>query len=72
MVELEISDTSKVLTYYERSLKHFQQVNYRHILKVFIKFIKPQKQAKHPYNGGKPPTGAPPGKKGDLEKIKPE
>jgi hypothetical protein len=72
MVELKISDTSKVLAYYERSLKHFQQVNYHHILKAFIKFIKLWKQAKHPYNGGKPPAGAPPDKKGDLEKTKPE
>ncbi|KAF4218227.1 hypothetical protein CNMCM6805_000651 [Aspergillus fumigatiaffinis] len=72
MVELEIGDTSKVLAYYERSLKHFRQVNCRHILKAFIKFIEPRKQAKHPYNGGKPPAGAPPGKKGDPEKTKPE
>ncbi|EAL91127.1 DUF2841 domain-containing protein [Aspergillus fumigatus Af293] len=72
MVGLEIGDTPNVLDYYERSLKHFRQVNCRQILKTFIKFIEPRKQAKHPYNGGKPPAGAPPGKKGDPEKTKPE
>jgi hypothetical protein len=72
MVGLEIGDTTKVLDYYERSLKHFQQLNCRQIAKAFIKFIEPGKQVKHPYNGGKPPAGAPPGKKGDPEKTKPE
>jgi hypothetical protein len=72
MVGLEIGDSPKVLEYYERSLKHFQQFNCAQVAKAFIKFIKPGKQVKHPYNGGKPPTGAPPGKKGNLEKIKPE
>ncbi|KAF4221633.1 hypothetical protein CNMCM6457_001784 [Aspergillus fumigatiaffinis] len=72
MAELEIGDTPKVLDYYERSLKHFRQVNCRQILKTFIKFIEPRKQAKHPYNGGKPPAGAPPGEKGDPEMTKPE
>ncbi|KAF4152687.1 hypothetical protein CNMCM6069_001789 [Aspergillus lentulus] len=72
MVGLEIGDTPKVLDYYERSLKHFQQLNCRQIAKAFIKFIEPRKQVKHPYNGGKPPAGAPPGKKGDPEKTKPE
>lgn len=72
MVGLEIGDTPKVLDYYERSLKHFQQLNCRQIAKAFIKFIEPRKQVKHPYNGGKPAPGAPPGKKGDPEKTKPE
>ncbi|GFF98645.1 hypothetical protein IFM53868_09894 [Aspergillus udagawae] len=72
MVRLEISDTPKVLEYYERSLKHFRQFNCRQILKTFIKFIEPRKQAKHPYNGGKPPAGAPPSKRGDPEKTKPK
>ncbi|KAH2461412.1 hypothetical protein KXV71_005361 [Aspergillus fumigatus] len=72
MVGLKIGDTPNVLNYYETSLKHFRQVNCRQILKTFIKFIEPRKQAKHPYNGGKPPAGAPPGKKGDPEKTKPE
>ncbi|GFF28542.1 hypothetical protein IFM61606_10179 [Aspergillus udagawae] len=72
MVGLEISDTPKVLEYYERSLKHFRQFNCRQILKTFIKFIEPRKQAKHPYNGGKPPARAPPSKRGDPEKTKPK
>lgn len=72
IVRLEIGDTPKVLNYYERSLKRFLQINCHQIAKAFIRFIKPRKQVKHPYNGGKPPIGAPPGKKGDLEKTKPE
>ncbi|KAH1452265.1 hypothetical protein KXW57_003988 [Aspergillus fumigatus] len=72
MVGLEIGDTPKVLEYYERSLKHFQQLNCRQLAKAFIKFIEPGKQVKHPYNGGKPPAGAPPGTKGDPEKTKPD
>lgn len=72
MVGLEIGDTEKVLAYYESALKHFQQINCRQIAKAFIKFIEPRKQVKHPYNGGKPPAGAPPGQKGDPEKTKPE
>ncbi|EDP47809.1 conserved hypothetical protein [Aspergillus fumigatus A1163] len=72
MVGLEIGDTPKVLDYYERSLKLFRQYNCRQIAKAFIRFIEPRKQVKHPYNGGKPPAGAPPGKRGDPEKTKPE
>ncbi|KAH1912482.1 hypothetical protein KXW47_007892, partial [Aspergillus fumigatus] len=72
IVGLKIGDTPKVLEYYERSLKHFRQFNCREVAKAFIKFIEPGKQVKHPYNGGKPPAGAPPGKKGDPEKTKPE
>ncbi|KAH2751473.1 hypothetical protein KXV52_005664 [Aspergillus fumigatus] len=72
IVGLKIGDTPKVLEYYERSLKHFRQFNCREVAKAFIKFIEPGKQVKHPYNGGKPPAGAPPGNKGDPEKIKPE
>jgi hypothetical protein len=70
VVGLEIGDTPKVIDYYERCLGHFQQLNCRLIAKAFIKFIEPQKQVKHPYNGGKPPAGAPPGTKGDPEKTK--
>ncbi|EAW12825.1 uncharacterized protein ACLA_012530 [Aspergillus clavatus NRRL 1] len=72
MVGLEIGNTPKVIDYYERALKHFQQLNCRQIAKAFIKFIEPRKQVKHPYNGGKPPAGAPPGERGDPEKTKPE
>lgn len=72
MVGLEVGDTEKILAYYECALKHFQQINCRQIAKAFIKFIEPRKQVKHPYNGGKPPAGAPPGQKGDPEKTKPE
>ncbi|BCR85899.1 uncharacterized protein ACHE_21357S [Aspergillus chevalieri] len=72
MVGLEVGDTEKVLAYYESALKHFQQINCRQIAKAFIKFIEPRKQVKHPYNGGKPPAGAPPGQKGDPEKTKPD
>lgn len=72
MVGLEVADTEKILAYYECALKHFQQINCRQIAKAFIKFIEPRKQVKHPYNGGKPPAGAPPGQKGDPEKTKPE
>ncbi|OJJ41556.1 hypothetical protein ASPWEDRAFT_271934 [Aspergillus wentii DTO 134E9] len=71
-VPLEIGDTEKVLAYYESALKHFQQLNCRHIAKAFIKFIEPRKQVKHPYNGGRPPVGSAPGEKGDPEKTKPE
>ncbi|KAL2000643.1 hypothetical protein VTN02DRAFT_2808 [Thermoascus thermophilus] len=69
---LEIGDTEKVVAYYEMALKHFQQLNCRQMAKAFIKFIEPRKQVKHPYNGGRPPPGAPPGEKGDPEKTKPE
>jgi hypothetical protein len=72
VVRLEIGDTPKVINYYKRCLGHFQQLNCHLIVKAFIKFIKPQKQVKHPYNGGKPPAGAPPGIKGNPEKTKPE
>ncbi|GIJ86936.1 hypothetical protein Asppvi_005835 [Aspergillus pseudoviridinutans] len=72
MVELKISNTPQVLNYYEKSLEHFQQLNCHEIAKAFIKFIEPQKQVKHPYNRGKPPAGAPPGKKGNPEMTKPE
>ncbi|KKK22477.1 hypothetical protein ARAM_000617 [Aspergillus rambellii] len=72
MVALEVGDTEKVLEYYETALKHFQQINCRQIAKAFIKFIEPRKQVKHPYNGGRPRAGAPPGEKGDPEKTKPE
>ena len=72
MVGIEIGDTDKILAYYESALKHFQQINCRQIAKAFIKFIEPRKQVKHPYNGGKPPAGAPPGQKGDPEKTKPD
>ena len=60
------------LAYYESALKHFQQINCCQIAKAFIKFIEPRKQGKNPYNGGKPPVGAPPGRKGDPEKTKPD
>lgn len=72
MVALAIGHTEKVLEYYETALKHFQQINCRLIAKAFIKFIEPRKQVKHPYNGGRPRAGAPPGEKGDPEKTKPE
>ena len=72
MVGIKIGDTEKILAYYEAALKHFQQINCRQIAKAFIKFIEPRKQVKHPYNGGKPPVGAPPGRKGDPEKTKPD
>ncbi|KAL2868222.1 uncharacterized protein BJX67DRAFT_380417 [Aspergillus lucknowensis] len=72
MVALEIGDTDKVQDYYETALKHFQQINCRLIAKAFIKFIEPRKQVKHPYNGGRPRAGAPPGEKGDPERTKPE
>ncbi|KAL1967687.1 hypothetical protein VTN77DRAFT_2944 [Rasamsonia byssochlamydoides] len=71
-VPLEVGDEEKVKAYYEMALKHFQQLNCRQMAKAFIKFIEPRKQVKHPYNGGRPPPGAPPGEKGDPEKTKPE
>jgi hypothetical protein len=70
MVGLKISDSPKVLEYYERSLKHFWQFNYTQVAKAFIKFIKPGKQVKHPYNRCKP--GAPHGKEGNPESTKPK
>ncbi|KAJ5176743.1 uncharacterized protein N7482_002620 [Penicillium canariense] len=72
MVPLRIGDTSKVMSYYEGALKHFQQLNCRMVAKAFIKFIEPRKQVRHPYNGGKPPPGSAPGTTGDPEKTKPE
>ncbi|PKX96281.1 uncharacterized protein P174DRAFT_457091 [Aspergillus novofumigatus IBT 16806] len=39
------------------------------VAKAFIKFIKPGKQVKHPYNRGKPPAGARPALLTDLEYL---
>ncbi|KAJ5647300.1 hypothetical protein N7490_003672 [Penicillium lividum] len=72
MVPIRVGDTQKVMSYYESALKHFQQLNCRMVAKAFIKFIEPRKQVRHPYNGGKPPAGSPPGATGDPEKTKPE
>ena len=71
-VALRIGDTDKILAYYEGALKHFRQLNCRMVAKAFIKVIEPRKQARHPYNGGKPPAGSAPGTTGDPEKTKPE
>lgn len=71
MVPLRIGDAQKVMSYYEGALKHFQQLNCRTVAKAFIKFIEPRKQFRHPYNGGKPPPGSPPGTTGDPERTKP-
>ncbi|KAJ5683078.1 hypothetical protein N7462_006243 [Penicillium macrosclerotiorum] len=38
-------------------------------LKAFIKFIEPRKQARYPYNGGKPPPGSAPGTTGRMELL---
>lgn len=72
MVPLRVGDTQRVTSYYESALKHFQQLNCRMVAKAFIKFIEPRKQVRHPYNGGKPAPGSPPGSTGDPEKTKPE
>jgi hypothetical protein len=72
LVPLVIGNEEKVEAYYETALKHIQQLNCRQMAKAFIKFIEPRKQVKHPYNGGRPPPGAPPGTKGDPEKTKPD
>ncbi|KAI9372542.1 hypothetical protein BJX61DRAFT_442269 [Aspergillus egyptiacus] len=72
MAALKIGDTEKVTLHYFTALKDLQQINCRLIAKAFIKFIEPRKQVKHPYNGGRPRAGAPPGEKGDPEKTKPE
>lgn len=71
MVPMRIGDSSKVMSYYEGALKHFQQLNCRMVAKAFIKFIEPRKQVRHPYNGGKAPPGSAPGSGGDPEKTKP-
>ncbi|BCS00451.1 uncharacterized protein AKAW2_50792A [Aspergillus luchuensis] len=71
-IALEVGDTDRLEQYYTISLRHFQQVNCRVVAKAFIKFIEPRKQVRHPYNGGRPKPGAPPGTKGDPEKTKPE
>lgn len=57
MIELEVGDTEKVVSYYETVLKRFQQVNCRSIAKSFIRVIEPRKQVRYPYNGGR--TGNP-------------
>jgi Protein of unknown function (DUF2841) len=72
LISLEIGDEDKVKAYYEMAFKNLQQLNCRQMAKAFIKFIEPRKQVKHPYNGGRPPPGAPPGQKGDPEKTKPD
>ncbi|KAJ5754675.1 hypothetical protein N7533_004218 [Penicillium manginii] len=69
---IRVGDATKLMNYYEGALKHFQQLNCRMVAKAFIKFIEPRKQVRHPYNGGKPPAGSPPGTTGDPEKTKPE
>ncbi|RAL02124.1 uncharacterized protein BO80DRAFT_40179 [Aspergillus ibericus CBS 121593] len=71
-IPLEIGDSERVEQYYTISFRHFQQVNCRVVAKAFIKVIEPRKQVRHPYNGGRPKPGAPPGSKGDPEKTKPE
>lgn len=71
-IALEVGDADRLEQYYTISLRHFQQVNCRVVAKAFIKFIEPRKQVRHPYNGGRPKPGAPPGTKGDPEKTKPE
>ncbi|OOF92737.1 hypothetical protein ASPCADRAFT_152236 [Aspergillus carbonarius ITEM 5010] len=71
-IPLEIGDSDRLEQYYTISLRHFQQVNCRVVSKAWIKFIEPRKQVRHPYNGGRPKPGAPPGSKGDPEKTKPE
>jgi hypothetical protein len=71
-IAIQLCDEEKIKAYYETALKQFQQLNCRQMAKAFIKFIEPRKQVKHPYNGGRPPPGAPPGEKGDPEKTKPE
>lgn len=72
LVKLTIGDTQKVAEYYENAFRRLQQLNCRLLAKNFIKLIEPRKQVKHPYNGGKPPAGSPPGTKGDPEKTKPD
>ncbi|PWY72893.1 kinesin [Aspergillus heteromorphus CBS 117.55] len=69
---LTVGDSEKMEQYYTISFRHFQQVNCRVVCKAFIKVIEPRKQVRHPYNGGRPKPGAPPGTKGDPEKTKPE
>lgn len=71
-VPLEIGDTKKVTAYYENAFRRLQQLNCRLLAKNFIKLIEPRKQVKHPYNGGRPRAGAPPGEKGDPEMTKPD
>ncbi|KAH8702387.1 hypothetical protein BGW36DRAFT_116075 [Talaromyces proteolyticus] len=72
LVPLEIGDTRKVTAYYDSAFKRMQQLNCRMLAKGFIKLIEPRKQVKHPYNGGKPPAGSPPGTRGDPERTKPD
>ncbi|OKL63640.1 hypothetical protein UA08_00266 [Talaromyces atroroseus] len=72
MITLKIGDRQKVTAYYESAFRRLQQLNCRMLAKNFIKLIEPRKQVKHPYNGGKPRAGAPPGEKGDPEKTKPD
>ncbi|PWY91440.1 hypothetical protein BO94DRAFT_544820 [Aspergillus sclerotioniger CBS 115572] len=71
-IPIEIGDIDRLIQYYTISFRHFQQVNCRVVSKAWIKAIEPRKQVKHPYNGGRPKPGAPPGSKGDPEKTKPE
>ncbi|PYH41730.1 uncharacterized protein BP01DRAFT_160976 [Aspergillus saccharolyticus JOP 1030-1] len=70
-VAIQIGDSAKLLQYYRIALDHVQQQNCRHVAKAFIKYIEPRKQVRHPYNGGRPRPGAPPGTRGDPELTKP-
>ncbi|OQE10120.1 hypothetical protein PENFLA_c001G07947 [Penicillium flavigenum] len=67
-VILKVGDTKSVMIYYRSTLDYFPQQNCSSIIKAVIKFIEPQKQAKHPYNGGKPLLGS---ATSDPEKTKP-
>ncbi|KAJ6117919.1 hypothetical protein N7523_005670 [Penicillium sp. IBT 18751x] len=71
-VTLRVGDTQEIIKYYESALDHFQQRNCGVIAKAFIKTIEPCKKTRHPYNGGKPPSGSTPGSTGDPEKTKPK
>ncbi|PYI25449.1 hypothetical protein BP00DRAFT_100007 [Aspergillus indologenus CBS 114.80] len=70
-VAIQIGDADKLLQYYRVALINVQQQYCRIIAKAFIKYIEPRKQVRHPYNGGRPRPGAPPGTKGDPELTKP-
>jgi hypothetical protein len=61
----EIGDTAKITAYYESRFKQLRQKNCKLIARAFIKFIDPQKRAKHPYKGLKRVDGYPQSAKPD-------
>lgn len=69
-----VGDRDRITEIYHDILESIQQVPLKKIVKVWIKTIHPQKQSKHPYNGGtmQAQAIAKHGDKGKGEDTKPE